>query len=200
REVATYLVSQVLGWDVVPRTWLGDGPLGPGMLQLWQEPDPAQDPVDVVPASDVPRPGWCTVLEGTDERGTPVAVVHEDSAALRRMAVLDVLVNNADRKGGHVLPVAGGHRYGVDHGVTFHTEPKLRTVLWGWVGQALDDDETAGVRRVRAAVDGDLGEALSALLTADEVDALAARCDRLLATGRFPGPAGGAPPVPWPLF
>ncbi|ADG73030.1 conserved hypothetical protein [Cellulomonas flavigena DSM 20109] len=200
REVATYLVSQALGWDVVPRTWWGDGPLGPGMLQLWQEPDTGQDPVDVVPAAAVPAPGWRTVLEGTDEHGSPVAVVHEDSAALRRMAVLDVLVNNADRKGGHVLPVAGGHRYGVDHGVTFHTEPKLRTVLWGWVGEALDADETAGVRRVRVAVDGDLGAALSALLAADEVEAFAERCDRLLTTAVFPGPTGGAPPVPWPLF
>ena len=198
REVATYLVSEALGWDVVPRTWLGDGPLGPGMLQLWQEPDPEQDPVDVVPAGAVPA-GWRTVLEGTDERGAPVAVAHEDSAALRRMAVLDVLVNNADRKGGHVLPV-GEHRYGVDHGVTFHTEPKLRTVLWGWVGEALDGDETAGVQRVRAAVDDELGAALSRLLAADEVDALAARCDHLLAAAVFPGPAGGASPVPWPLF
>jgi len=200
REVATYLVSEVLGGDVVPRTWLRDGPLGPGMVQLWQEPDPHQDPVDVVATSRVPAQGWCTVLEGTDEHGRPVALVHEDSAALRRMAVLDVLVNNADRKGGHVLPVAGGHRYGVDHGVTFHTEPKLRTVLWGWVGRELDADERAGVQRVRAGVGAVLGERLATLLDAPEVAALAARCDRLLASGRFPGPAGGSSPVPWPLF
>jgi len=200
REVAAYLVSQTLGGDVVPRTWLRDGPLGPGMVQLWQEPDPGQDPVDVVPTSAVPAQGWRTVLEGTDERGRPVAVVHEDSVALRRMAVLDVLLNNADRKGGHVLPVAGGHRYGVDHGVTFHTEPKLRTVLWGWVGEPLDADETAGVRRVRSEVAGELGEHLAALLAPPEVDALAERCDRLLASGRFPAPHGDASPVPWPLF
>ena len=200
REVATYLVSEVLGGDVVPRTCLRDGPLGPGMVQLWQEPDPHQDPVDVVATSRIPAQGWCTVLEGTDEHGRPVALVHEDSAALRRMAVLDVLVNNADRKGGHVLPVAGGHRYGVDHGVTFHTEPKLRTVLWGWVGRELDADERAGVQRVRAGVGAVLGERLATLLDAPEVAALAARCDRLLASGRFPRPAGGSSPVPWPLF
>ncbi|MBO3089566.1 SCO1664 family protein [Cellulomonas dongxiuzhuiae] len=200
REVAAYLVSQTLGWDVVPRTWLRDGPLGPGMVQLWQEPDPQQDPVDVVATSAVPAQGWCTVLEGTDAQGRPVAVVHEDSAALRRMAVLDVLVNNADRKGGHVLPMTNGHRYGVDHGVTFHTEPKLRTVLWGWVGAELDAEETAGVRRVRSGVDGGLGEQLSALLSGPEVEALGERCDRLLRTGRFPAPAGGTSPVPWPLF
>jgi len=199
REVAAYLVSEATGWGVVPRTWLRDGPLGPGMVQLWQEPDAAQDPVDVVPSDAVPA-GWRTVLEGGDEEGRPVAVVHEDSPALRRMAVLDVLLNNADRKGGHVLPLPDGRRLGVDHGVTFHVEPKLRTVLWGWLGEDLADDEVAGVDRVRAALDGDLGAALGALLAEAEVDALRRRCERLLAAPRFPGPEGGMPAVPWPLF
>lgn len=199
REVAAYLVSEALGWDVVPRTWLRDGPLGPGMVQLWQEPDPAQDPVDVVPASRVPE-GWRTVLEGRDEDGKAVAVVHEDSAALRRMAVFDVLVNNADRKGGHVLPMTDGHRYGVDHGVTFHVEHKLRTVLWGWLGLALDADEVAGVQRVRSAAAGELGERLAGLLSQEEVAALDARCDALVRAGRFPAPGGDMPAVPWPLF
>lgn len=200
REVAAYAVSQALGWDVVPRTWLRDGPHGPGMVQLWQEPDPAQDPVDVVAASAVPTRGWRTVLEGSDENGRPVVVVHEDSAALRRMAVFDVLVNNADRKGGHVLPLPSGHRHGVDHGVTFHVEPKLRTVLWGWLGEPLDPDELAGVERVRALLADDLGRDLSALLSGAEIDALAVRCDDLVRAGLFPAPGGGMPAVPWPLF
>ncbi|UFU03728.1 SCO1664 family protein [Ruania suaedae] len=200
REVAAFLVSEALGWQIVPRTWLRDGPLGAGMVQCWQEPDPEQDPVDVVPTEAVPTDGWRTVLEGSDESGRPLAVIHEDSAALRRMAVFDVLVNNADRKGSHVLPVTGGHRYGVDHGVTFHTEPKLRTVLWGWTGDALDPDEIAGVDRVRSGLGGEVGEALAALLSAAEVDALTERCERLLATGVFPLPEGEAPAVPWPLF
>ena len=71
--------------------------------------------------------------------------MHEDTAALRRMAVFDVVVNNTDRKGGHVLAMADGHRYGVDHGVCFHTDDKLRTVLWGWAGEPLTDEERAGV-------------------------------------------------------
>ncbi|MBO1752067.1 SCO1664 family protein [Actinotalea sp. BY-33] len=200
REVAAYLVSEALGWNIVPRTWLRDGPLGVGMVQLWQEPDPAQDPVDVVPSAEVPDEGWRTVLEGSDESGRTVTVIHEDTAALRRMAVFDVLVNNADRKGGHILPLPDGHRYGVDHGVTFHVEPKLRTVLWGWLGDPLDPDEVAGVELVRSGLGGDLGEELSALLSAPEVAALAARCDRLLAAGQFPGPDGDMPAVPWPLF
>ena len=200
REVAAHRVSEATGWGVVPRTWLRDGPLGPGMVQLWQEPDRDQDPVDVVPSAAVPAAGWRTVLEGGDEQGDPVTLVHEDSPALRRMCVLDVLLNNADRKGGHVLPQADGRRLGVDHGVTFHVEPRLRTVLWGWLGDPLDAEERAGVERVRAALDGDLGRELAGLLADDEVAALVARCDRLLAQGVFPGPEGEMPAVPWPLF
>ncbi len=206
REVAAYLVSEAFGWRVVPRTWLRDGPHGPGMVQLWQEPDPGQDPVDVVPVDDAADDGSAaaagrrTVLEGVDEDDTPVRLVHEDSAALRRMAVFDVVVNNADRKGGHVLPMPDGHRFGVDHGVTFHEEHKLRTVLWGWSGEPLDAHELAGVERVRADLEGDLGVALGALLTGAETAALAVRCDRLLRTARFPAPEGPMPTVPWPLF
>ena len=200
REVAAYAVSDASGWDVVPRTWLRDGPLGPGMVQLWQEPDPGRDPVDVVATQEVPTEGWRAVVEGSDEKGRSVTLVHEDSAALRRMAVLDVVVNNADRKGGHVLPMPDGRRLGVDHGVTFHVEHKLRTVLWGWVGDDLTLDELAGVERVRSGLGGDLGQQLSALLSAPELAALAARCDRLLAEGRFPAPEGDMPAVPWPMF
>ncbi len=200
REAAAYLVSEAFGGDVVPRTWLRDGPLGPGMVQLWQEPDPDQDPIDVVRSRDVPQEGWRAVFQGTDGNGRPVTLIHEDSAALRRMAVFDVVVNNADRKGGHVLPAPRGHRYGVDHGVTFHVDPKLRTVLWGWVGEELGADELAGVERVRADLDGELGHRLAGLLSGPELTALADRCDRLLREGRFPGPEGDMPALPWPLF
>ena len=200
REVASYAVSEALGWDIVPRTWMRDGPLGPGMVQLWQEPDPEQDPVDLVTASAVPTEGWRTVLEGSDQEGRTVTLIHEDTSALRRMAVFDVLVNNADRKGGHILPLPGGHRHGVDHGVTFHVEPKLRTVLWGWLGDVLDPDEVTGVAQVRAGLAGGLGAELTELLSRAELTAFAARCDRLLEDGRFPGPEGDMPAVPWPLF
>ncbi|WP_421732968.1 SCO1664 family protein [Cellulomonas sp.] len=200
RELAAYLVSEAFGWDVVPVTCLRDGPLGPGMVQLWQEPDPEQDPVDVVPAHAVPPEGWRAVFEGIDDDDQPLTLIHEDSPALRRMAVFDVVVNNADRKGGHILPTQQGHRYGVDHGVSFHVEHKLRTVLWGWQGDGLDPDEIAGVERVRTALGGDLGQRLSELLSDDELAALATRCDRLLRRATFPGPRGQMPAFPWPFF
>jgi uncharacterized repeat protein (TIGR03843 family) len=200
REVAAYLVSEVLGWGVVPQTWLRDGPLGEGMVQLWKEPDPEQDAVDLVATDEVPDDGWRTVLEGRDETGRSVTLVHEDSAALRRMAVFDVIVNNADRKGNHVLAMTDGHRHGVDHGLTFHSDHKLRTVLWGWLGDDLTAEELDGVDRVRAELDGGLGERLADLLTVDEIASLAARCSALRSTAEFPAPAGEMPAVPWPLF
>ncbi|MFZ3415652.1 SCO1664 family protein [Arthrobacter sp. 3Tela_A] len=200
REVAAYLVSEALGWNIVPRTWLRDGPLGEGMVQLWQDADPEQDAVDLVPLGEVPESGFKLVLEGEDQEGQIVALIHEDTAALRRMAVFDVVVNNADRKGNHILPMPGGHRYGVDHGVTLHAEHKLRTVLWGWIGESLSAEELAGVDRVLTALEGELGAKLAELLTAEEIEALAARCARLRTTAVFPGPSGGMPAVPWPLF
>lgn len=199
RERAAYLVSEAFGWDVVPLTFLRDGPHGPGMVQVWQETDDDRAAVDIVRAGRVPD-GWLHVFDGLDDHDHEVSLVHEDTAVLRRMAVFDVVVNNADRKGGHVLAMPDGHRYGVDHGVTFHVEPKLRTVLWGWSGEPLDDDEVAGVRRVRRALDGDLGTVLGELVTEAEVTMAAHRCDRLLATGELPMPSGGWPSIPWPPF
>ncbi len=202
REVAAHLVSEAFGWSIVPPTWLGDGPFGPGMVQRWQDVDPEQDAVDLVPTDEADAEGtpWLPVLEAIDEHDRPVTLVHEDTAALRRMAVFDVVVNNADRKGGHVLAMPDGHRYGVDHGLTFHVDHKLRTVLWGWIGEPLDPDELEGIDRVSEALRGDLGVALAEHLTRAEVDNLRARCAALRAVGVFPPPPGHGPAVPWPLF
>ncbi|WP_394250990.1 SCO1664 family protein [Arthrobacter pityocampae] len=200
REVAAYLVSEILGWNIVPRTWLRDGPFGEGMVQLWQETDPEQSAVDLVAADTVPETGWKQVLEGQDEEGRMVALIHEDTPVLRRMAVFDVLANNADRKGDHILAMSDGHRYGVDHGLTFHGDHKLRTVLWGWLGDELTAEELEGIDQVREGLRGSLGRELGDLLTAPEISSLAARCAALRATARFPGPRSGMSAVPWPLF
>ncbi|MET4004459.1 putative repeat protein (TIGR03843 family) [Arthrobacter sp. UYCu511] len=200
REVAAYLVSQVFGGDIVPHTWLRDGPLGEGMVQLWQEQDPKQDAVNLLPVDRVPATGWKQVIEGRDESGSMVALVHEDSPELRRMAVLDIIINNADRKGNHILAMPDGRRHGVDHGLTFHRDHKLRTVLWGWLGEDLSAQELDGVDRVSEGLHGELGRNLTDLLTAEEITSLAARCARLRLTGRFPAPSGEMSAVPWPLF
>jgi hypothetical protein len=174
REVAAYLVSEASGWGIVPPTVMRDGPFGEGMVQAFIEPDPA---VDVV--------AW----------------INLDDPRLRRMAAFDAAINNTDRKGGHILPVDGGkHVYGVDHGVSFSTVPKLRTVLWAWRGQAMGPDELDGLRRIRTALDGDLGTELGRLLSRAEVRATVRRVDALLASGRFPLPSPTWPAIPWPPF
>jgi uncharacterized repeat protein (TIGR03843 family) len=130
-----------------------------------------------------------------------VAMVLEDDPRLRRMAVLDAVMNNTDRKGGHILGVDGGrHVHGVDHGVCFSPVPKLRTVLWGWLGEPFEPDELEGLARILGALDGDLDATLRTLLSRTEVRATARRTEHLLETGRFPFPSPTWPAVPWPPF
>jgi uncharacterized repeat protein (TIGR03843 family) len=200
REVAAHLVSESFGWNVVPRTWLRGGPLGMGMVQLWQEADPEQDAVDLVLAEEIPEEGWRHVFDGHDENDRIVSLIHEDTEALRHMAVFDAVVNNADRKGAHILAMPDGHRHGVDHGLTFHEEDKLRTVLWGWLGEPLTADELAGLDRVLEDLYGALGDELAGLLSIAETDALANRIEVLRSTAVFPAPSGHMPAVPYPLF
>jgi uncharacterized repeat protein (TIGR03843 family) len=178
REVATFLVSEALGWGIVPPTLLREGPFGEGMLQLW---------IDVDPAADV------------------IALVSEDDPRLRRVAVLDAVVNNTDRKAGHLLPLPGGHLHAVDHGVTFSTDPKLRTVLWAWEGEPFDAEELAGLSRIARALGSDtapgpLATSLRELLAGPEVDATRTRVEVLLAAGRFPSPSPDWPAIPWPPY
>jgi uncharacterized repeat protein (TIGR03843 family) len=203
REVAAYAVSEALGWNVVPTTVLrGEAPAGAGMVQAWREPDPGQDPVDLVRPSQVPD-GYLHVLDAYDGDDRPVALVHEDSDPLRRMAVFDVVVNNADRKGGHVLPMPDGHRFGVDHGVSFNVDDKLRTVLWGWAHEALDPEDAAGVRSLRDQLcdpGTEVSVRLHDLLTRREVEATVARCELLLRRNTMPMPSRGRPSIPWPAF
>ncbi len=173
REVAAYLVSAASGWQIVPPTVMRDGPFGPGMCQLWIDVD-----------------------EGLDLG----ALIRTDHPGLRRMAVLDAVLNNADRKGGHLLPTPDGHIFGVDHGVCFSVEDKLRTVLWGWRGLPLPRDAVAVLEQLRAGLRGDLGDELAGLLSPGEVRATKTRVSRLLRTGTYPEPSEDWPAVPWPPF
>ena len=198
REVAAYLVSEAAGWQVVPPTILRDGPFGPGMCQVWIERN-GTELVDVVARGAVPD-GWVRVLDAVDEVGHHVSLVHADDPRLRTMALFDLVVNNADRKGGHVLVATDAKVWGIDHGVSFHVDPKLRTVLWGWSGQPFTAAEQDVLRRLRRRLRTDLGEGLSALLSTDEVAATAARVNGLIASGRFPIPVSGRVPIPWPPF
>lgn len=199
REVATFLVSEAAGLNVVPPTLLRDGPFGPGMVQIWVETDPSRELVDVCAPAAVPA-GWLAVLRARGDRGEPAVLVHADRAELQAMAALDIVTNNADRKGGHVLSGVDGNVYGVDHGLCLHVEEKLRTVLWGWVGRALGEHVVDALKRLRTELDGALSEQLREHVTRRELRALTTRVDTLLSDPIYPGPAGHGPAIPWPAF
>ncbi|AZM45125.1 SCO1664 family protein [Streptomyces sp. WAC 06738] len=225
REVAAYEVSEATGWGLVPPTVLRDGPFGEGMCQLWIPAADERDGTDAPDGMDAqdgqggtagaapggadllalvdgdePGPGWKAVGYAETGEGRPALLVHADDVRLRRLAVLDAVINNGDRKGGHLLPAAGGRLYAIDHGVTFHTDDKLRTLLWGWAGEPLPAEAVAVLHRLAAglAPEGPLAARLAPLITAAEVAALRARTAALLASGRHPEPSGEWPAIPWP--
>ncbi len=173
REVAAYAVSRAAGWDVVPPTVMRDGPFGPGMCQLWIDHDPDVDLIALSRRADHP--------------------------GLRDMAVFDAVVNNADRKIGHLLPVPDGHLYGCDHGVCFAEDYKLRTVLWQWRGKTLPRRSVDALRRLSTQLtEGSLAAELAGLLTASEIGAVRSRIDTLLKHRVHPYPPEDWPAVPWP--
>ncbi|MFJ3745353.1 SCO1664 family protein [Streptomyces albidoflavus] len=224
REVAAYEVCAALGWELIPPTVLREGPYGPGMVQLWidqadEEPgeraepggapeagENAPGPVPVghlLALADAERPapeGWRAIGLAEVPGGGTALLVHADDARLRRLAVLDAVINNSDRKGGHLLTSADGRLHGIDHGVTFHTEGKLRTLLWGWAGEPLPEEAVTALGRLATALgeDAPLTTRLAALLTPAEVAALRDRVAALLASGTHPVPGGEWPAIPWP--
>jgi len=173
REYAAFLVSNHLGFDLVPLTILRDGPYGFGMVQEWIEIDEGIDLAKFF-ATDHPR--------------------------LRSMTLFDAIINNTDRKIGHLLPVNEKEVYGCDHGVTFHTDDKLRTVLWQWANEPFNRDEIELLRKADTLLKGELGDLLIPLLTKLEIESTCIRVSNLLASGTFPTPNPDWPAVPWPAF
>ncbi|MER6613131.1 SCO1664 family protein [Streptomyces xantholiticus] len=199
REVAAYELSEATGWGLVPPTVLRDGPYGEGMVQLWIEADPEADLLALV-EDEEPGEGWKAVGFAEVGDGRTALLVHADDVRLRRLAVLDAVINNGDRKGGHLLPTADGSLYAIDHGVTFNVDDKLRTLLWGWAGERLSPEAVERLTAVAAALanGGPLATRLAELLTAAEVAAVRARVAALLASGVHPVPSGDWPAIPWP--
>lgn len=173
RERAAYLVDRALGFNHIPLTILRDGPFGLGMVQQW---------IDV------------------DEDVDLEVFFREDDPQLRQVALLDAVINNTDRKIGHLLPSKDGHLYICDHGVTFHSDDKLRTVLWQWAGEPFTSEEITALQNLAMGIDGDLSDELHSLITDYEVSALRSRIDNLLKTGSFPHPNPDWPHIPWPPF
>ncbi|MEU6178584.1 SCO1664 family protein [Streptomyces coeruleorubidus] len=199
REVAAYEVSEATGWGLVPPTVLRDGPYGEGMCQLWVEAAPEAELLALVDGEE-PEPGWKAIGFAEVGEGRTALLVHADDERLRRLAVLDAVLNNADRKGGHLLPTGEGRLYGIDHGVTFNVENKLRTLLWGWAGEPLTPEAVDVLEGLRKGLTegGPLAARLQPLITGAEIDATRARVGALLAAGKHPEPSGEWPAIPWP--
>jgi len=172
REYAAFLISEFSGWKVVPPTVLRDGPFGLGMVQQW---------IDI------------------DESIDLALYYREDNENLRRMALFDAVVNNTDRKIGHLLPVIDGSLLGCDHGVTFHEENKLRTVIWQFAMRELTDEEIGSLSDLAERLQTEPGNLLE-LITETEFTALITRINQLIESGKFPSPSEDWPAVPWPPF
>ena len=172
REVAAYFISEIGDFNVVPPTVLRDGPFGSGMVQQWIDID---DEIDLA------------------------EFYRTDNKQLRTMALFDAVVNNTDRKIGHLLPKSDTEVYGCDHGVTFHEDDKLRTVLWQWADKPLNHEEIDKLSTLEKSVNAQQSEILN-LITVNEFNALLARINRLLSESRFPAPSEEWPSVPWPPF
>ena len=170
REVAAFQFSELAGFHLVPFTVMRDGPYGFGAVQEW---------IDVDESADI------------------VSLTESDHPELRKMALFDAIINNTDRKFGHILIAPDGQVFGCDHGVTFHEEDKLRTVLWQCTGLPLSAIEIDQLEKIKSQL---ISWNLNTWLTETEIRALQARIDRLLTEGRFPTPSTEWPAVPWPPF
>ena len=170
REVAAYLISEAGQFNCVPLTVMRDGPFGIGAVQQWIDLDPNLD---------------------------LIAIGQQSTPAIRNLALFDVVINNTDRKFGHILPISESEILGCDHGLTFHEEFKLRTVLWQYAGQELDKDEIGKLESLKHRISGDIGASLGELITKDEIESLLERIEMLISEG-FPYPSEQWPAVPWP--
>jgi uncharacterized repeat protein (TIGR03843 family) len=173
REYLTFLLSHWLGLHLVPPTVLRDGPYGTGMVQLW---------IDI------------------DENVDLMEFFKEDHPELRKIALLDLITNNTDRKIGHLIPTSDGRVFGCDHGVTFHEEDKLRTVLWQWSNLPFTEEELAILRLASMLLGSEKRDVVLGLIEEEELEAALSRIDRALKAGTFPEPSEDWPAVPWPPF
>ena len=170
REVASHLISEVGQFNCVPLTVMRDGPFGMGAVQQWIDLDPNLD---------------------------LIAIGQQSTPAIRNLALFDVVINNTDRKFGHILPISESEILGCDNGLTFHEEFKLRTVLWQYAGQELDKEEISKLESLKRRISGDIGASLGELITKDEIESLLERIEMLISEG-FPYPSEQWPAVPWP--
>lgn len=199
REIAASEISSLLGWNLVPKTyWTESGPLGAGMTQQWIDEREDSRPINLFHPDSIPL-GWIPILSAQDSLGNPVVLAHDDTQQLRKLALFDAVINNGDRKAGHIIESNAGVVFGIDHGVSFHHENKLRTVLWGWLDTPIERELLDDLAALKSEL-GDHHPAVDVWLSDRESQALRNRINQLLTLKTYPVPSQDWPAVPWPVF
>ena len=198
RELATFLLSEQLSLNVVPTTVLREVEgIGECLIQNWID-EIANEFVIVKAPNEIPS-NYLKILNGYDELNTLIALAHVDSRDLRNLCLFDLIINNADRKGSHLLQDSKNRLWAIDHGVTWHKENKIRTILWGWIGKNFDEEDENLLKKSLEVLQNWQIEKLQ-ILPSEDLKAAIVRIENLLEIGMFPQPSGDWPAVPWPIF
>lgn len=198
REYATYLLSQEINLNVVPETVIKEiEGVGRALIQEWVI-ETANDLVIVKSPDDIPE-DYLKIIQGYDQLNKLITVAHKDDQTLRKISLFDLIINNADRKGGHLITDDKNSIWAIDHGVTWHEENKIRTVLWGWIGQNFNSDE---IEMLKSSLSVLKRWEVNDFEYLSKIEILSAkeRVEKLLENEIFPSPTGDWPAVPWPIF
>jgi uncharacterized repeat protein (TIGR03843 family) len=198
REYATYLLDRALNLNYVPETVMRNVEgIGKSLVQEWvKESD--NDLIIVKSPEDIPK-DYLKVLQGYDELNKLITLAHKDVRELRNLCLFDLVINNADRKGGHLLVDSNNKMWAIDHGVSWHFDSKIRTVLWGWIDESFNDEDLALLNRAKDALQR-WAEEEFIYLSSDEIGQAIERVEKLLKENAFPQPGDQWPAVPWPIF
>lgn len=198
REYATFLFDRKLELGFVPETVIRDiAGFGNALVQHWIR-ETENDLIIVQSPDNIPK-SYLRVLQGYDELNKLITLAHKDDQDLRKLCLIDLIINNADRKGNHLITDGNNKMWAIDHGVSWHEEPKIRTVLWGWINQEFNDSDFDLLSLAKSILEDWLANDFQ-YLEKSEIECALERLDELVKNKRFPAPGSEWPAVPWPIF
>lgn len=198
REYATFLFDRKLELGFVPETVIRDiSGIGNALVQHWIR-ETENDLIIVQSPDNIPK-SYLRVLQGYDELNKLITLAHKDDQDLRKLCLIDLIINNADRKGNHLITDGNNKMWAIDHGVSWHEEPKIRTVLWGWINQEFNDSDLDLLSLAKSTLEDWLANDFQ-YLEMSEIECALERLDELVKNKRFPAPGSEWPAVPWPIF
>ena len=198
REYATFLFDRQLELGFVPETVIRDiAGFGNALVQHWIR-ETENDLIIVQSPDNIPK-SYLRVLQGYDELNKLITLAHKDDQDLRKLCLIDLIINNADRKGNHLITDGNNKMWAIDHGVSWHEEPKIRTVLWGWINQEFNESDLDLLSLAKSTLEDWLANDFQ-YLEKSEIECALERLDELVKNKRFPAPGSEWPAVPWPIF